>query len=131
MDKTNVCFVYVTEEDIKRETENLVKNIKEKDKTKYIFNGEFLYKTGGGGHCFGFGFYTEYITKSGIRATGYRSGYWVIGSNDYELINDEFIKIEHPEPQKINWDHLTFPTIKNISTKTIGSQLKSYKPKRK
>ena len=85
-------LVYTTEEDTKNETEKLTSQITEDKISIFSFKGESLYETGSG-HNFVYGFYVEYITKTGIRATQYMSGLWNIGSDDYEWKNNEFVII--------------------------------------
>ncbi len=121
-------LVYVTEEDIKNETKKLVTEITEDKVSIFSFKGENLYETGCG-HNFVYGFYTEYITKNGLRATQYASGLWNIGSDDYEWKNEEFIIIPKAESHPIDWDSLSFPIVKNVSAKTIANDLQSIKPK--
>ena len=121
-------LVYVTEEDIKNETKKLVTEITEDKISIFSFKGENLYETGHG-HNFVYGFYTEYITKNGLRATQYASGLWNIGSDDYKWKNEEFIMIPKAESHPIDWDSLSFPIVKNVSAKTIANDLQSIKPK--
>jgi hypothetical protein len=130
-DKKGFHFVFVTEEDTKRETIELAKNIKEENITNLVFNGEHLYKTGGRGHSFGLGFYEEHITKSGIRATFYINGWWRIGREDYKhnTENNEFELIPKSPTAEINWDNLSFPIVKNVSARTLAQDIKPYAPK--
>ena len=121
-------LVYTTEEDIKNETKKLVSEITEDKISIFSFNGESLYETGYG-HNFVYGFYNEYITKTGIRATQYASGLWNIGSDDYEWKNNEFVIIPKAESHPIDWDLLSFPIVKNVSAKTLANELQSIKPK--
>ena len=121
-------FVYVTESDIENETKNLVSEITEDKVSEYVFNGESLYETGGYGHEFLNGFYNDYITKSGVRATRYHSGKWSIGNDGYHYKNGKFVIIEKPKTYDINWGDITFPVIKNVSPKTLGGELQSLKP---
>ena len=121
-------LVYTTEEDIKNETKKLVSEITEDKISIFSFNGESLYETGHG-HNFVYGFYNEYITKTGIRATRYASGLWNIGSDDYEWKNNEFVIIPKAESHPIDWDTLSFPIVKNVSAKTLANELQSIKPK--
>lgn len=121
-------LVYTTEEDIKNETKKLVSEITEDKISIFSFNGESLYETGYG-HNFVYGFYNEYITKTGIRATRYASGLWNIGSDDYEWKNNEFVIIPKAESHPIDWATLSFPIVKNVSAKTLANELQSIKPK--
>lgn len=127
-EKLGFHFVYVTESDIENETKNLVSEITEDKVSEYIFNDESLYETGGHGHAFGMGYYYEYITKSGVRATQYVSGKWLICNDEYRYKNNEFVIIEKPKTYDINWGDVTFPVIKNVNPKTLGSELQSLKP---
>lgn len=123
-------FTYITDEDVKRETLKLVDNISEEDKSIFVFNGEILYKTKGHGHNFVYGFYQEYITKSGIRATQYLSGLWIIGNEQYIYKNDNFKLLPKSEVnENLSLENLSFPVIKNIQAKTISSDIISVKPK--
>jgi len=127
--ENKIHIVYVTEEDIKNETKKLISEITEDKISIFFFNGEALYSTGCG-HDFVYGFYTNYITKTGIRATQYVSyGLWNIGSDDYEIKNDEFVLIPKAESYPIDLDKLSFPIVKNVSAKTISEELISVKPK--
>jgi hypothetical protein len=128
-EKSGFHFVYVTESDIENETNKLVSGITDEKISEYIFNGESLYETGGYGHEFGNGFYNDYITKSGVRATRYHSGKWSIGSDGYRYENGEFIIIEKPKSYDINWEDVTFPIVKNVNERTISDELLSIKPK--
>lgn len=127
-EKVGFHFVIVTESDIENETKNLVNKITEDKISEYVFNGESLYETGGHGHSFGIGYYYEYITKRGLRATQYLSGKWIIGNEDYHRVNGEFIIVEKPKTYEINWGDVTFPVVKNVKPKTLTSELASLKP---
>lgn len=125
-----IHFVYITDEDIKRETLKLVDNIKEEDKSIFVFNGESLYQTKERGHDFVYGFYQEYITKSGIRATQYTSGLWIIGNEQYTYKNDNFELLPKPEVnENLSFDNLSFPVIKNVNSKLISGDIISVIPK--
>ena len=122
-------LVYVTEEDIKNETKKLVVEITEDKVSIFSFKGENLYETSPShGHNLVYGFYTQYITKTGLRATQYVSGLWNIGSDDYKWENGEFVIIPKAERHPIDWDSLSFPIVKNVSAKTLASELQSIKP---
>lgn len=123
-------FVTITESDIENEVRNLVNEISEEKISEYIFNAEILYKTGGYGHSFGKGYYYEYITKSGLRATEYSSGEWIIGNKCFHYDNGEFIidEIQKINDNNIKCDELIFPMIKNINSKTLSEELESIKP---
>jgi hypothetical protein len=128
-EKSGFHFVYVTEPDIENETNKLVGEITDEKISEYVFNGESLYETGGYGHEFLNGFYNDYITKSGVRATRYHSGKWSIGSDSYRYENDGFIIIEKPKSYNINWEDVTFPIVKNVNARIISDELQSIKPK--
>lgn len=111
-------FVYYTDEDERKLREKQISNLTEDKKTDYIFNGENFYELGRG-HAFLFGFFTECITKSGIKAWRYDSGKWTIDGHDftYDHEKNEFIKT--PEPvvsnEPIDWGNIKFPVVKNLS----------------
>ena len=126
-EETKFHLVYTTEEDTKNETEKLISQITEDKISIFSFKGESLYVTGHG-HDFGYGFYVEYITKTGIRATQYVSGLWNIGDNNYRFNEGGFVLIPKAESHPIDWDNLSFPIVKQVSAKTISSDLISVKP---
>ena len=120
-------FVYTTESDEKRKNEELGRNITEDKKSEYVFHGEPFYLVGKG-HAFFYGFFTEYITKSGIVAWHYHSGKWIIENKDYNYIDDQFVLIPPPPPREpIDWSSIEFPQIKNL-TGPIADRLPSVKP---
>jgi len=126
-DKLGFHLVIVTDEDVKNETRKLVSEITEEMISKFLFKGEPFYEIGRG-HDFVYGFYNEYITKSGIRAKQYFSGYWNIGGDGYEIKNEEFIKIPKAGSYPIDWGKLSFPIVKKVNAKTIASELISVTP---
>lgn len=128
-------FVYPTKEDKEREKQETIANLKEEQKTDFIFNDEVLYYLGRG-HSFGQGFYKEHITKSGIKATFDESSEtWNINNKRYKYENSKFI--EFPLEPIVEYkpidrsEILNFPMVKKINTKTISSELKSYIPAHK
>lgn len=123
-------FVYVTDEDIKRQNEKIASELREDQKTDFIFNGEHLYELGRG-HAFGMGFFTEFITKSAIKAIRYDSGKWHINNDEYVYENDTFVLIPPyvPATEPIDFSNVTFPIVKNISAKTIGDDIRPEYPK--
>jgi hypothetical protein len=121
-------FKYITDEDIKRETLELVSNIKEEDKSIFVFNDESLYETKGHGHDFVYGFYQEYVTKSGIRANRYTSGCWIIGNDSYFHKDGNFELIPKPEVNEISFDNLSFPLAKQVHAKAVSTDLISVTP---
>ena len=92
----------------------------EDQKTDIIFNGEYLYKNGGG-HSFLRGFFVEYLTKSGVRVTQYLSGLWSVGADDYTRDEEgNFIKKEYPPyvPTPTNaWESISLPMVRNVKCK--------------
>ena len=122
-------IVYTTEEDTKNEIKKLISQITEDEISIFSFKGESLYQTGHG-HCFVYGFYVEYITKTGIRATQYASGLWKIGADDYRFNEGEFVLIPKAKSHTIDWGTLSFPVVKQVNAKTIANDLQSIKPKR-
>ncbi len=122
-------FVYKTEEDVKRENQEKAKSVNEDKKSEFIFNGETFYLIGRG-HSFVFGFYEEYITKSAIIGQKYISGKWLIDSDDYEYVNNEFVLIQKQPYQKKPLDEssFNFPTVKQVSTVLLSDELSSIQP---
>jgi hypothetical protein len=118
---------YITEEDVKIQTLELVKNIKEEAKSEFEFNSEPFYYVGRG-HNFAYGFYNEYITKSGIRATQFSSGLWHIGNEEYKYDNG-WVLVERQPYTPMDFNELTLPIVKNVNTKTISGDIISVKPK--
>lgn len=125
-------FKHVTQEGIDRERKEIVSNIKEEDKSIFLFEGEYFYLVGGG-HNFIRGFYREYATKKGLFATQYAGGLWVIGGENYDYENNTFIK--RPEVEVHNFDfsgaNLSFPVIKNVPARTIAEDIQPVKPKKR
>lgn len=123
-------FVYKTDEDIKLENIKIASELREDQKTNFIFNREHLYELGRG-HAFGMGFFTKFITKSAITATRYDSGKWHINSDEYVYENDTFVLVPPylPTNEPIDFSNLVFPVVKNISTKTIGDDIQPEYPK--
>ncbi len=121
-------FIYVTEEDSKKELQEAITNLTEEQKSIFKFKGEYFYKIEHG-HCFAFGFYIKYVTKTGIVATEYNK-WWTIKGDDYEYKDDEFIIISKAETYPINWDKVisSLPIVKNINVRTIANDLESVIP---
>ena len=126
-------FVYKTDEDIERENKETAEGLTEDKKTDYVFNGESLYYLGVG-HAFLYGFFNEYITKSGTKVWEYHSGRWTILGNsgdDCELIDNELHLIPKepiPPSEPIDWSSIEFPRVKNL-TGPIADKLISVQPK--
>ena len=55
-DKKAYHFKYVTQEGIDRKRKEIVSNIKEEDKSTFLFEGEYFYLVGGGHD-----FYTRFL----------------------------------------------------------------------
>jgi len=121
-------FVYVTEEDAKRELEETISNLTEEKKTDINFEGEDFYEIGSG-HDFVHGWFTSYVTKGGVKATGYVSGMWNIGKDDYNYKDEVFTEIPKVEHTSVDWSDIKLPIIKSMQAKTIGDDLISVKPK--
>jgi hypothetical protein len=119
-------FVYVTEEDAKRELEETISNLSEDKKSDFKFKGEYFYEIGSG-HDFVHGFFMKYVTKKGVQATDY-SSYWVINGGDYNLKDGVFIETPKVEAKPIDWSEVKLPIVKNVKSKTIGEDLESVKP---
>ena len=117
-----------TDADERREREELIKNLSEDKKSEFVFKGEDLYYIGGG-HAWLYGFFDEYITKSGIKAWGYHSGKWSIEGNEYEYVDGEFIFIPPPPPSEpVDFSSIQLPIVKNVSAKTLSDDLLPIKP---
>lgn len=127
--KPTFHFKYITDLDIQKETENLISKITEDKISEYEFKGDILYNTGGHGHDFYRGFYSEYITKNGLRATQYSLNRWIIGNDEYYYEDDRFIIIEKQKLYPIDLETFSFPVIKNVNARTISDELQSVKPK--
>lgn len=126
-------FEVYTEADQKRDDEKKRSEIKEENKSEYSFNGEPFYVTGGG-HDFVFGWFNEYMTKTGIKAWGYHSGRWVIGGNTYKLkkngkFEKEEIFVRDPNAN-FKFESVSFPIVKNVGTSTLAQDLPSVQPKK-
>ena len=132
-EETGFHIVHKTPEDIERENQETANAVTEEQKTEYTFNGENLYYLGRG-HSFGYGFFNEYITKSGVKIWQYLSGRWTIhgnAGNDCELIDNELhlIPIKPTPPREpIDWSSIQFPTVKNVSESSLADKLPSVKP---
>jgi hypothetical protein len=121
---------YKYEDDIRKENEELVKNISEDKKSEFVFKGEHLYYLGEG-HAFLHGFFSEYVTQSGVKAWQFVDGLWLIGNDEYEFSNNEFVLIPPPPPKEpIDWSEMSFPIVKSVAAKTLSDELISVKPKK-
>ena len=97
---------------------------------KFTFKGEEL-KYLGVGHAFLQGLFKEYITDSGVEAWAF-TNFWQINGKKYKWSIDHFDEI--PEEPIIDYgetdsSNFTLPIVKNVSTKTLGSDLISVIPK--
>ena len=127
---TNFTFETITEEE-KRRKEKPILSLTEEQKSEFVFNEEPLYILGRG-HSFLYGFFLEYITKTGITAWRFSPELWVIGGEDYEYKNNEFvkkIKIETPPIDFSTFKDFFLPKVNNTSTKLLAEELISVKPK--
>jgi len=127
-EKKGFHFVYVTEEDAKKELQEKIDNLTEDKKSEYQFEGQDLYKIGSG-HDFVFGWYVEYVTKKGLQATMFHSGLWRIGGDDYDFKDNQFIKRPEGEHTPIDFSAIQFPIVKNVNAKTIADDIKGVEPK--
>ena len=127
-EKQGFHFVYVTEDDIKRETEKRISELTDDKKTNFIFNKHSFYELGNG-HDFCYGFFTEYLTKNGIRGRYYVSGKWMINNDWYDFINNNFVIIKQTTRNitPTDFNIMTFPVIKN-ATKLLADDLIEVKP---
>lgn len=127
-------LVIMTDEDVKLEINKQISELVEEQKSEFTYNGQSLYKLGSG-HCFVRGFFTEYITKTGINAKYYVYGSWYINGEKHDYVNCEFIKTpkiernSNPNPIDFKSFLSSFPAIKNIKPKTLAEDLISVKPK--
>jgi len=123
-------IVHVTTEDQRRENEKIISELTEDKKSEFSFKGNYFYETGRG-HAFLFGFFTSYITKTGIESWRYDSGKWSIGDGRYDYVDGEFVLIPPPPPSEpVDWSSIEFPRVKNL-TGPIAHDLVSVKPKEK
>jgi len=116
-------ITYTTEEDTKRELLKDIQNLSEDQKSKYIYNDEYLYKRSHG-HDFLCGFYVEFLTKSGT-IIKYQQNKWSTNNTDLKL-NDFVLTNKPVEPTKEyipSSEPLKFPTITKISASTISQDL--------
>jgi len=129
-EKEGFHFVYITEDDIKRETEKQISELIDDKKTDFIFNEQPFYELGGG-HDFCYGFFTEYLTKNGIRGRHYASGKWNINNDWYNFINHDFVIIEQTTTNitPTDFNNMAFSVIKNVNAKLLTDYLVEIKPK--
>ena len=123
-------IVHVTAEDQRRENEKIISELTEDKKSEFSFKGNYFYEIGRG-HAYGLGFFSKYITKTGIEAWRYDSGLWSIGDGRYDYVDGEFVLIPPPPPSEpVDWSSIEFPIVKNL-TGPIAHKLPSVKPKNK
>ena len=67
--------------------------------------------------------------KCGVKATGYVSGMWNIGKDDYNYKDSVFTEIPKVEHTLVDWSDIKLPIIKSMQAKTISDDLISVKPK--
>lgn len=121
----------VTREDIQKENIERASKVTEDQKRDIIFNGEHLYYLGVG-HAWLWGFFNEYITKSGIILWEYDDGIWSVDHEDFKLVNGEFEKIFYPETtQTPITEDFKFPQVKNVNPMTLADQIFSIQPREK
>jgi len=127
-DKPLFHIVHVTAEDHKRENEKIISELTEDKKSEFYFQGNHFYETGRG-HAYGSGFFTGYITKTGVEAWRYDSGKWSIGNDYYDFEDGEFIIIPKTpvNNEPIDWGSITFPKVKKLSG-PVAHKLPSVKP---
>lgn len=128
-EKQGFHFVYVTEDDIKSETEKQISELIDDKKTDFIFNEHTFYELGNG-HDFCYGFFTEYLTKNGIRGRCYASGKWKINNDWYDFINHKFVIIKQTTRNitLTDFNNMVFPVIKNVNAKLLADDLIEVKP---
>ena len=127
----NFTFVYESEEETKRNKENVILSLTDEQKSEFIFNSQPLYILGRG-HSFLRGFFLEYITKTGITAWCFSPELWVIDGEEYEYKNNEFIRkiqiIDNSRPIGFSDFNDFFPTVKKTNDKLLAEDLISIKP---
>ncbi len=127
MNNKNLLFdyVYITNKNnIKREIFELT----EDHKTKFSFNDQDLYVVGHG-HDFLYGYFIKFLTKTGIEARRYILGLWVIDGENYEYIENSFVKCPKLEKNVNNISDINLPIIKKIFSETVSKNLISITPK--
>lgn len=121
-------------EDVKQQNLAAAASVTEEQRSEFIFNGEPLYQLGRG-HDFLNGFFTKYITESGIAARRYASGKWEIDGDSYEFVDGAFVLIPRkerttptPEQMMESWNSVPFPIVKSLAAQVIGIDLMPVKP---
>ena len=133
-EKTLFKLEHLYPEDVQRKYRAAAACAKEEQRSEFTFKEEALYRLGRG-HSFLNGFFTEYVTKSGIAASRYDSGKWDIDGDSYEFVDGAFVLIprkEHmtptPEQMMESWNSTPFPIVKSVIDKMIGIDLVPVKP---
>lgn len=121
---------YVYEEDVKRQNLDKAAKVKQDQLSEFVFEGEPLYKTGGYGHSFVWGFYDTYITKSGKAAEHYYiRGLWLIEHEFYEWLGGKFVVVPRRETKPLDLSTpIPFPLIKSVIPKIKSTELISVQP---
>ena len=109
--------------------------LEEKNSTSYYYKGEKLYLIGRG-HCFGRGFYNEFLTKSAIKVVEFSTGNFYVenrkaklnGKNEIVLIPEEPKEIKNIE-KKISSEDIKMPIVRNVNSKLVSDDIISVKPK--
>jgi hypothetical protein len=132
-EKSMIEFTYQTDEWVKREIKKQISKLTEDQKSEYVFNEEPLYVLGRG-HDFCYGYFIEYITKTGIIAKCFYSKImWCIAGEIYDYKNNEFIKRAKIEPSDTNefndFYNLGLSIVRRTDNKSLASDLLSIKPK--
>ena len=121
-------FVYVTDEDRKKELQEKIDNLTEDKKSEYQFEGQDLYEIGSG-HDFIFGWFVEYVTKKGLQATRHHNGTWGIGDDWYDFKDNQFIKRPKVEYKPLDFSSVQFPIVKKVNDRTLGDDIKGIEPR--
>lgn len=122
-------FVYVTDEDLKREIEKRILELTEDQKSDFVFENHHLYELGRG-YDFIYGFYNEYLTKNGIQARQYLSGLWRINNEFYKYKDSNFVlEPKSIDEKPMDFSKVVFPVIKSISAKTLSGDIIDVSPR--
>jgi hypothetical protein len=122
-------FEVITPEIAEAQKREKICNLKEDQLSEYVFNGEPLYETGRG-HSFGIGFYTSYLTKSGVEAEAYGPR-WRIQNSWYDFVDGDFVEI--PETvyvpcEPANLEEISFPIVRSVFAKLASTELFQVQP---
>lgn len=121
---------YVYESDIKQVNFNRAAKVKEDQRSEFVFNGEPLYRVEGRGHSFVWGFYQNYITKSGKAAEHYYTrDLWLIESEFYEWLDGKFVVVPRRETKPLDLNTpIPLPIIKSVLPELKSTELFSIQP---